>query len=125
MSSPQRSSETGCWPGCISLLSPLPLYSCPQKLCTHRADWPRIQAAETTVKCSTNTQTERERKVMVCGNHREEEKIHGRTRSWRHIGMKETENGNAKTFISSVDLLTFIKACSQCTLSAEVSSSTG
>lgn len=110
MSSPQRSSETGCWPGCISLLSPLPIYSCPQRLCTHRADWPRIQAAETGVKCSKNTQTGRERwwygKITEKRRKTMEELEAGDTEGWKRL-----KNGNAETFISSVDLLEHSSKC--------------
>lgn len=87
MSSPQRSSETGCWPGCIFLPSPLPFYSCPQRLCTHRADWPKKQAAKICVKCSTITQTERER--WRYEKTREEEEKIGRTRSRIHKDEKD------------------------------------
>lgn len=40
LNSPQISSGTGCWLGCISLPSPAPPCSCPQTPCTRPAGWP-------------------------------------------------------------------------------------
>lgn len=40
LDSPQISSGTGCWHGCISPLSPGPPCSCPRRPCTLPADWP-------------------------------------------------------------------------------------
>lgn len=44
LDSPQISSGTGCWRGCISPPSPLPPCSCPQRPCRRPADWP-VKAA--------------------------------------------------------------------------------
>lgn len=38
--SPQISSGTGCWRGCISPPSPQPPCSCPRRPCRRPADWP-------------------------------------------------------------------------------------
>lgn len=40
LDSPQISSGTGCWRGCISPPSPGPPCSCPRRPCTLPADWP-------------------------------------------------------------------------------------
>lgn len=44
LDSPQRSSGTGCWRGCISPPSPRPPCSCPRRPCRRPADWP-VKAA--------------------------------------------------------------------------------
>lgn len=67
---PQISSGTGCWLGCISLPSLAPLCSCPQRPCTHPADWPgsheRDRRRDITYVCSLySTLKEHWRRVIL------------------------------------------------------------